>query len=157
MKGEISRRDFLFTSTKLAVTVTFIDLMTCSCTDGGNIQGRLHADIEMVNGELAFDLAKPAFSPLRRVGAGVRIDVEKGKKPLIVTRLSDHELAAFSSECTHAGFGVMLPVNGVLSCESGHGGTYDMRGRVLTGPPKASLKQYDARIEGSVVLVRYTG
>lgn len=105
------------------------------------------------DGKLFLPLDDPRYRGLRRVGHGLYLVVDSGRKPLIVTRVGEDEVAAFSSECPHAGYQVLTPEGGVLVCASGHGGRFDLRGKVIGGPPPRSLRKYPAELRGNAVVI----
>lgn len=152
----MDRREFLSGSATLLVAVTPLGALACSCSPeaGGK---KFTAEVELKDGQLILDLGNPRFRPLTTVGGGVKIDIPARPKPVIVTRVSTVEVAAFFSQCTHAGYEVLLPENAQLMCSSGHGALFDLRGNVLQGPAKSSLEQYEARLEQNRVMIRCPG
>jgi Rieske Fe-S protein len=76
-------------------------------------------------------------------------------KTLMVTRVSESEVAAFSSQCPHAGYEVLPPEHGVLHCASGHGGSFDLTGRVKSGPARSDLERYPAELLNNSVFISY--
>lgn len=152
----MDRREFLAGSaTTLIVMVTPLSLLTASCSSESAIRAKLPAEVGLKDGHLILDLGHIRFQPLSRVGDGVKIEIPARPKPIIVTRVSATEVAAFSSICTHAGYEVLLPEGGKLMCSSGHGGLFDLRGKVLHDPPKSDLERFEARLDKNRVLVRY--
>jgi len=66
------------------------------------------------------------------------------------------QVKVFSATCTHLGCQVLWDGEAKkFNCPC-HGGTYDMSGNVLDGPPPRPLTTIDARVEGTdeAVLVR---
>jgi len=151
--SRLSRRAFLGQSATIVVALSFFGLGTTSCRS----EKRVIDDLEMRDGKIYLDLDKESFYSLRRPGQGVSITIEERRKPILVTRISESEVAALSSRCTHAGYTVLPPENGVLVCSSGHGGEYSLEGKVLHGPPAAALKRYPCRLEGNLIAIDYSG
>jgi len=146
MKGK-SRRQFLNDCGRYLASVLAFSLFSTSCQPAA----RNLDELEVIDGKVKLNFAKSAYRPLRKIGHGVMIFIEIGHQPLIVTRVGANEVAAFSATCTHAGYRVLLPVNGELVCSSGHGGRYDLRGNVLHGPPKQALARFNAILRDNVV------
>lgn len=73
---------------------------------------------------------------------------------LVVRTATANELSAVDPTCTHAGCVVQWqdPLKKfVCPC---HGSEFDADGKVLKGPAEKPLKTYQAKIEGSSVLVK---
>lgn len=151
----LDRREFLVVSATLVAMVTPLSLLASGCSSESVIRAGLPAEVGFADGHLVLDLAHPSFRPLTQVGDGIRLEIPARPKPLIVTRVSATEVAAVSSLCPHAGYEVLLPEGGRLVCGSGHGGIFDLRGRVLHGPPTSDLERFTARLAQNLVLVRY--
>ena len=153
--GLHSRRRFITESARLFVVVTSFSMLTCSCGNGQSPQSKTATGIDIQNGKLVIDINRAPYRALKNIGGGVKLDIESAPKPVIVTRVSATEVAAFSSQCTHAGYEVLLPEHGVLICESGHGGEFDLRGDVIEGPPKSNLQKYPALLDNYKVYIDY--
>lgn len=154
-KGLHSRRRFIADSTKLFVIVTSFSVLPCACSKNQAPQSKTATGLDVENGKIVLDLNKAPYRPLKNIGSGVKLDIEGAPKPIIVTRVTATEVAAFSSQCPHAGYEVLLPEHGVLICESGHGGEFDLRGNVIKGPPKSNLTKYPAQLDNYKVYVEY--
>jgi len=148
----LSRRDFLAHSTRLLVTVLPLLPLACACSEQGASQAQ-QAGVTVEDGTLILDLAEPALRPLKTPGNGVKIRFPGEAAPIIVTRVSAAQVAAFSSVCTHAGYEVNLPSNGRLMCSSGHGGIFDLKGQVVHGPPKSPLAPFNAVLEDDRIVI----
>lgn len=152
----LSRRRFLADSTKLIVVVTSFSVIPCACSNEQSTGGKkIRTTLDIRDGKIVLDINKSPYRTLKNIGSGVNLDIEAEPKPLIVTRVSYAEVAAFSSQCPHAGYQVLLPDNGVLLCESGHGGKFDIRGNVTHGPPKSNLEKFTARLDGNEIHITY--
>lgn len=145
-----NRRQFIADGCRLLVTVACFDLLSGCGPDSGVI-----GDVVVDKGHLLLPLADRRYQGLQVVGRGVYLVIASQRKPLIVTRVGENEVAAFSSECPHAGYQVLLPENGVLVCSSGHGGRFDLHGKAVGGPPPRSLQNFAATLRGNEVRVAY--
>ena len=105
--------------------------------------------------EPAFLNRAPGLKLLNTIGNGLKIEITRQEKPLIITRVSETQVAAFSSQCTHAGYEVLLPEQGLLACASGHGGAFDLTGRVVAGPPKSNLPSFPTQLIANRIYVAY--
>ncbi len=89
--------------------------------------------------QVVIDLDDPRFAALAEVGGSMKVLPEGSFEPVIVVRLSEDELIAFSSACPHWGCEVSLPdEEGLISC-SCHDSYFDREGRYLEGPAEADL------------------
>jgi cytochrome b6-f complex iron-sulfur subunit len=69
-----------------------------------------------------------------------------GTQPLIVIRLSDTDIRAFSAVCTHLACIVEFrKAQRDIYCNC-HGGVYDLHGRNIAGPPPRPLAPYQVHI-----------
>jgi len=148
----LNRRKFLSYSGRLLVMISSFGALACACEKEG---GRRLAELVIEQGRLVLDLSESRYQTLNTIGNGVKIEITRQEKPLIVTRVSETTVAAFSSQCTHAGYEILLPEQGVLACSSGHGGAFDLTGRLLAGPPKSNLPSYPAQLIANRVHIDY--
>lgn len=158
MSAELhTRRKFLLNSTRLLVTVSSLAALSCACDPESSKKRQQLAHLQIENGNIILDLDKDAYRQMDTVGNGIKLRLGADTKPLIVTRLSATEVAAFSSQCTHAGFEVYLPENGRIVCGSGHGAVFDLRGNVVSGPATSSLERYEASLADNQrkIIIRY--
>lgn len=150
----LSRRKFLSDSGRLLVMISSFSALACACVNEHDGENRL-ADLLIEQGKLVLDLSESRYHWLNTIGNGLKIEITRQEKPLIITRVSETRVAAFSSQCTHAGYEVLLPENGVLACSSGHGGAFDLEGQALTGPPKRNLPNYPAQLIANRIHIAY--
>ncbi len=69
-----------------------------------------------------------------------------GTQPVIVVRLSDTDIRAFSAVCTHLACIVEFrKAQRDVFCNC-HGGVYDLHGRNVAGPPPRPLSPYQVHI-----------
>lgn len=72
----------------------------------------------------------------------------------VIVFQSQNELFAFSAKCTHEGCTVTFqPSQSVIWCPC-HDGRFDLKGRVLSGPPPQPLAKYIAQRQpdGAIVI-----
>lgn len=150
----LNRRKFLSDSARLLVMLSSFSTLACACTREQEGESRLDG-LKIEQGRLVLDLGESRYRTLNTIGNGLKIEISLQEKPLIITRVSETQVAAFSSQCTHAGYEVLLPEQGVLVCSSGHGGSFDLEGRVLSEPPKSNLQSYPAQLIANRVRVAY--
>jgi cytochrome b6-f complex iron-sulfur subunit len=79
--------------------------------------------------------------------------VKFGNKPALLVRVSDTEWKAFSAVCTHLNCTVQYRDSTRQIWCACHNGTYDMNGRVVSGPPPNPLEEYAANIRGDEVVI----
>lgn len=152
----LNRRKFLSDSARLLAMISSFGALACaSCTKEKEGERRLGA-LVIKRGKIVLDLDEGRYRTLHTIGNGLKIEITRQEKPLIITRISETQVAAFSSQCTHAGYEVLLPEQGgILACSSGHGGSFDLEGRVLSEPPKSNLQSYPAQLIANRIHVAY--
>jgi cytochrome b6-f complex iron-sulfur subunit len=79
--------------------------------------------------------------------------VRFGSKPALLVRVNDTEWKAFSAVCTHLNCTVQYRDSTRQIWCACHNGTYDMNGRVVSGPPPNPLEEYAVNIRGDEVVV----
>jgi len=138
-------------------------------SDGGPQQGRrsflawfLGATVTALFTSIAYPVARFLGTPKQpeaatsQVQVGLTNDpdfVQKGYKivrfgsePVIVVKLSDTDIRAFSAVCTHLACIVEYrKKKNDIFCNC-HGGTYDLQGRNIAGPPPRPLASYQVHI-----------
>lgn len=79
--------------------------------------------------------------------------VRFGVQPVLLIRITDTEWRAFSAVCTHLGCIVQYePKRKVIWCAC-HNGTYDLHGRVISGPPPRPLREYAVHLRDDNVVI----
>ncbi len=76
-----------------------------------------------------------------------------GSKPALLVRTADDEWKAFLATCTHLNCTVQYRDNLRLIWCACHGGTYDLQGRNVSGPPPRPLDPLQVRVQGEDVIV----
>ena len=79
--------------------------------------------------------------------------VKFGNKPALLVRLSETEWKAFSAVCTHLNCTVQYQESSHEIWCACHNGTYDLTGRVISGPPPKPLDEFVVRLRGDEVVI----
>jgi cytochrome b6-f complex iron-sulfur subunit len=79
--------------------------------------------------------------------------VRFGNKPALLVRVSETEWKAFSAVCTHLNCTVQYRASTEQIWCPCHNGTYDLNGRVVSGPPPNPLEEYVTNIRGDEVVI----
>ncbi len=79
--------------------------------------------------------------------------VKFGSKPALLVRLSDTEWRAFSAVCTHLNCTVQYRDTTQQIWCACHNGTYDLNGRVVSGPPPNPLEEYAVNVRNDEVVI----
>ena len=79
--------------------------------------------------------------------------VKFGNKPAILIRVNDTEWKAFSAVCTHLNCTVQYQESRREIWCACHNGTYDLEGRVVSGPPPKPLEEFAVKIRGDEVVI----
>ncbi|HUA86264.1 MAG TPA: ubiquinol-cytochrome c reductase iron-sulfur subunit [Bryobacteraceae bacterium] len=79
--------------------------------------------------------------------------VRFGTKPAVLIRISDSEWRAFSAVCTHLNCTVQYRASKSDIFCACHGGTYNLNGQVVAGPPPKSLEEYAVNLRGDEVFI----
>jgi cytochrome b6-f complex iron-sulfur subunit len=79
--------------------------------------------------------------------------VKFGRQPVILIRLQSGEFRAFSATCTHLQCIVQYrPDLKEIWCAC-HNGTYDLKGRNVSGPPPKPLEEYTVNVVNDEILI----
>jgi Rieske Fe-S protein len=79
--------------------------------------------------------------------------VKFGNKPALLVRVSETEWKAFSAVCTHLNCTVQYQETSRQIWCACHNGTYDMSGRVVSGPPPKPLEEFSVLVRGEEVVI----
>ena len=79
--------------------------------------------------------------------------VKFGNKPALLVRVNDTEWKAFSAVCTHLNCTVQYQESRHEIWCACHNGTYDLEGRVVSGPPPKPLEEMAVKIRGDEVVI----
>jgi cytochrome b6-f complex iron-sulfur subunit len=93
------------------------------------------------------DLSSPANSPLKNVGGFI---ITNG---IFILCTGQSTYIALSQICTHAGCTVDFNSSSKQFVCPCHGGTYNINGKVISGPPPAPLGQYQVTVSGTTLTI----
>ena len=79
--------------------------------------------------------------------------VKFGNKPALLVRISETEWKAFSAVCTHLNCTVQYQDSTRQIWCACHNGTYDLSGRVVSGPPPKALEEYNVQVRGEQIVI----
>ena len=79
--------------------------------------------------------------------------VKFGNKPALLVRVNDTEWKAFSAVCTHLNCTVQYQEGRREIWCACHNGTYDLNGRVASGPPPKPLEELAVNLRGDEVVI----
>ena len=79
--------------------------------------------------------------------------VKFGNKPALLVRVSETEWKAFSAVCTHLNCTVQYQESSRQIWCACHNGTYDMSGRVVSGPPPKPLEEFPVLVRGDELVI----
>ncbi len=79
--------------------------------------------------------------------------VKFGNKPALLVRVNETEFKAFSAVCSHLNCTVQYQESSRQIWCACHNGTYDMNGRVVSGPPPKPLEEFAVRVRGDDVVI----
>jgi cytochrome b6-f complex iron-sulfur subunit len=79
--------------------------------------------------------------------------VRFGNKPALLVRVNENEWKAFSAVCTHLNCTVQFRDSSSQIWCACHNGTYDLSGRVVSGPPPNPLEEYSVYLRGDEVVI----
>jgi Rieske Fe-S protein len=79
--------------------------------------------------------------------------VKFGSTPALLVRVSETEWKAYSGVCTHLNCTVQFKeATHQIWCAC-HNGTYDLNGKVVSGPPPRPLEEFTVRVRGDEVVI----
>jgi Rieske Fe-S protein len=79
--------------------------------------------------------------------------IKFGNKPALLVRVNETEWKAFSAVCTHLNCTVQYQETSRQIWCACHNGTYDMSGRVVSGPPPKPLEEFSVLVRGEEVVI----
>ena len=154
----MNRRNFIKKTCKCAlvsaVPIAVVNLTSCSDYGDPSEEEVLDNINENNNdGILNLDLTSETLSALQTTGISI---VTTGNiidsNGLLLLRVSDIKISAFSRRCTHSGSSVNPFIDGISVCSS-HGSEFDTSGDVVNGPASNPLKEYQTSLEESVLTI----
>ncbi|MGA7416050.1 MAG: Rieske (2Fe-2S) protein [Bryobacteraceae bacterium] len=79
--------------------------------------------------------------------------VKFGNKPALLVRVNETEFKAFSAVCTHLNCTVQYRDSTQQIWCACHNGTYDLNGRVVSGPPPNPLEEFVVNQKGDDLII----
>jgi Rieske Fe-S protein len=148
-EDKVTRRELLYRSLKTVVASAVVPVLM-------SLKGRANAEgsekKKPNTSMIELDLNDDRYTKLRSKGGAVYINLGDKAGSAIVHRISDSEVAVFSSRCTHAGCKVELPEKDRIVCKC-HNSVFDGRGRRKSGPASRDLKQFNAKLEKDSIVI----
>ncbi len=96
---------------------------------------------------------KPLTIPLSEVPVGAAKDLLVMGTPSIIIHTKDKGYIALSRVCTHLGCLVNYDkARQIFICPC-HGGTFDLEGNVISGPPPRPLPRYTVKVADSDIVI----
>ena len=94
------------------------------------------------------DLTNSKYAALKSPGGSININ------NIIIIRTGSSSYNALSAVCTHQGCTVSYEASyNELICPC-HGGTYDINGNVVSGPPPSALYKYTVTQSGNILTIK---
>ena len=146
----MERRLFLKKSVSLAIGIAGTGQLVASCSKDKTCP----TQTDQNDNAYVIDLNQSANQALNSVGGALKFDDVPGyEQPIIVIRISETEVVAFSSTCTHAGCEIDLPVNGIMVCPGpcGHGSRFNLSGERVSGLASSPLESIQATLAGNQI------
>ena len=84
----LNRRKFLFDSGRLLVMISSFSALACACVNEKEGESRL-GELVIEQGRIVLDLGESRYQALNTIGNGLKIEITRQKKPLIITRVSE--------------------------------------------------------------------
>ena len=136
----MDRRNFIKSSCAVcgtAIVGSLLFLESCSKSAVGPTAGNVN---------FTLDISQSAYAALKSAGGSI-----VSHSVIVVNTGSG--FVALSDICTHQGCSVFYNASGhdlVCPC---HGGTYNLSGTVIAGPPPAPLKKYNISQSGNILTI----
>ena len=150
----MKRRDFIDCACRYTILcaspLVLATLQSCEDTD----ESVNTDDFTDVNKNyIEFDLNISPFNKLKTINGSIAIPGNDfDVTGLLLFRLSENSILAFSRRCTHSGHQVDEFANGSAKCNS-HGSIFDLSGSPTRGPAKSKLTQYKVEIIDNIIRV----
>jgi len=150
--GATTRRSFCAQAAALAAAASALGVILDGC--GGSPTAPNNASmLPVVNGTPAsggITVAIDSGSPLSSVGSAAIVQTSLGD--FLVARTAQSSFVALTAMCTHQACIVTGFAGSTYVCPC-HGSTFDLNGRVLSGPAPAPLHQYSTQFVNGVLTI----
>ena len=160
----MDRRDFIKNACSAACACAFVGVSTFlqSCED--NIDDDYNSNTgggTIVDGDpdddyqLVVDIGSAPHTALQQINGTSSLGSNSiDGLGLLLVRSSSSRIKAFSRRCTHASYSVnAFNSQGRAVCGSGHGGSFNLNGGVVNGPPSSSLRSYSTSLDGNLLTI----
>ena len=151
----MNRRDFIKNTCSAAcacVGVSALSLLQ-SCEDNKAYE----QNVDDNNNDIQFsiDISQSPYQDLESVGGTAVLSPNSiDSLGLLLIRVSENNINAFSRRCTHSSYSVnAFNSQGLAVCSSGHGGSFTTSGSVAAGPPSARLTSYNTSLNESILTI----
>ncbi len=156
----VSRREFLADSCLQGASLffgTYTITVLAGCSDNGptgpedgNGNGNGNGGHPVV---ITVDISLNENKALSTVGGTLALGSNAlDSQGILLVRVSETKVNAFSRRCTHQGCTIGAFTNGISTCPC-HGSQFSTNGNVAGGPAPSSLQEYTATIEGTLVTI----
>ena len=138
----MNRKEFLKTSALALTALVIGPSLLESCA-------KSHTTPQAVTVPFTVDLSNPANSALNNVGGYIY------SNGVIVTRISttDSGFVALAQACTHQGCTIAYSAGSQTFVCPCHGGTYNLNGNVVSGPPPGPVTRYTIARNNNILTI----
>jgi Rieske Fe-S protein len=146
-----TRRRFCARAATLAIIGGTLDTVFEGCSSPTSPTNA--PSLPLINGTLAgggVTVTIDASSPLTAVGSAALVQTPIGD--FLVGHAAQNSFVALAAVCTHQACTITGFANQNYVCPC-HGSTFDINGRVLSGPAPASLFRYQAQFSNGVLTI----
>ncbi len=106
-------------------------------------------------------IEEDSANAVQSIVAGKTADFEKtrarlvkfGSRPVLILKNDHGDIVALGATCTHLGCTVQYVADKNHIFCGCHGGTYDLTGKNIAGPPPSPLQKYKVSISGDDIVV----
>ena len=151
----MNRRDFIKNTCSAAcacVGVSALGLLQ-SCEDNKAYEQNVDDGDNDI--QFSIDISQSPYQDLESVGGTAVLSPNSiDSLGLLLIRVSENNINAFSRRCTHSSYSVnAFNSQGLAVCSSGHGGSFTTSGSVAAGPPSARLTSYNTSLNESILTI----
>ena len=154
----MKRRKFIGQACRFAVLCSSPLMLSAlqSCDDVESDNSDFVSDddfIDVTKDYIEFNLNKAPFNELKQINGSIATTANDfDSNGLLLFRLSENSILAFSRRCTHAGASLDAFNNGTSRCPS-HGSEFNLSGIPTRGPANSNLLEYKVEIINDTIKV----
>ena len=154
----MKRREFIGEACRFAVLcsspLALSALQSCEDVKSNKDDSINDDDFITINRDfIEFDLNKVPFDKLKKINGSIATGSNDfDSNGLLLFRLSENSILAFSRRCTHAGASLDAFNNGTSRCPS-HGSEFNLSGIPTRGPANSNLVEYKVEIINDTIKV----